>query len=321
MRIDVHHHHVGEVLWNALLREPDLVEDNCLRFPDDGRTRPIHPALVDDAHLSGRIEGWDQVLISTWIDAAENLGFGPGPRSIVAFNDELFRIAEQNPRVGVLGALSRGTPEQWLAEIKRCNARGAAGLIVPATQIATAVTDEFSGCWSEIERCALPIVIHPSWTDDPCLAQGFQENIVGNPFQTSLAACQLLQSGVSDRHPGLRIVLAHGGGFLPYQIGRLQRWWSNSNASMREPLEALRWFWYDTILLWPPALRALCALVGTDRVLAGTDNPFPMCDADPAASLIAAGITNLEAQSVLGGNAASLFAGPRALFSVSLKIN
>lgn len=305
MNIDIHHHHLGEGLWTDLQRIPGMVTGSSVRFPDGTLSRPVHSSLVDDTNLHERMNGWDTVVLSTWMDIADKVGFGNEPCSIPRLNDALLSLRASDRRIQILATLGNGSSEEWRREIDRCMEQGIAGLAVPASILSRAV-EGYDDCWTEIERLRLPLMIHPTWSSDPQLASGFKDNLIGNPFQTTIAACNLLQSGFVDRFPELDIILAHGGGFLPYQIGRLQRWWTQGDRSSREPTAALTWFWYDTVLLWPPALRALSELVGCNRLLAGTDSPFPMSDSAPKQSLAQAGIEAERASSVLGGNAASL---------------
>ena len=110
-------------------------------------------------------------------------------------------------------------------------------------------------------------------------------NTVGNPAETTLAAASLIAGGVLERFPELQIVLVHGGGFLPYQLGRLQKAFSCATrcrrGAAREPLELVRRFYYDTILHHPAALSHLVAVVGAERLLFGTDFPFEMAEQRP----------------------------------------
>ena len=129
-------------------------------------------------------------------------------------------------------------------------------------------------------------------------------------METTVAGAHLVLAGVLERHPGLRVVLAHGGGALPALRGRLRHGWSAvapAAARLREDPEAsLRRLYYDTVVFDPDVLRELVAFAGADHVLLGTDYPFDMADARPAETVAAAGLRREAQAAVLGGNAARL---------------
>jgi aminocarboxymuconate-semialdehyde decarboxylase len=126
----------------------------------------------------------------------------------------------------------------------------------------------------------VPLILHPYYVGlRPGLADFYLTNLIGNPLATTLAAARLIFSGVLDELPGLRVVLMHGGGYLPYQIGRLDHGYlvrPETRGCARQPSAYLSRFWYDTVTHAPAALRFLAGLVGADRVLFGTDFPYDM---------------------------------------------
>ena len=107
-----------------------------------------------------------------------------------------------------------------------------------------------------------------------------------------MAAGSLIFSGVLARNDSLRIALLHGGGFLPYQIGRLDHGWRVRPEARthidRAPSEFLDRFWFDTLTHDRASLEFLLARVGPDRLALGSDYPFDMADPDPVASVRAA---------------------------------
>ena len=117
-------------------------------------------------------------------------------------------------------------------------------------------------------------------------------------------------AGVLERHPGLRVLLAHGGGALPALRGRLRQGASfqpQARARLTGSVEdSLRRLYYDTVTHDPGLLRDLVAFAGADHVLLGSDYPFDMADARPAATVAAAGLHPDDEQAVLGASAARL---------------
>jgi aminocarboxymuconate-semialdehyde decarboxylase len=136
-------------------------------------------------------------------------------------------------------------------------------------------------------------------------------NLIGNPLDTTVMLANLMFSGRLDELPDLRIVLAHGGGFIPYQIGRLVHGHAvrseTNGISKSSPKDLLKRIYFDSLVFEPQALRYLIDLVGADHVCIGTDAPFDMADDDPRATIDAVpGITPLERQCVCRGTALKL---------------
>jgi aminocarboxymuconate-semialdehyde decarboxylase len=136
-------------------------------------------------------------------------------------------------------------------------------------------------------------------------------NLIGNPLDTTVMLANLMFSGRLDELPDLKIVLAHGGGFIPYQIGRMVHGHSvrseANGISKSSPKDLLKRIYFDSLVFEPQALRYLIDLVGADHVCIGTDAPFDMADDNPKATIDAVpGITPLERQCVCCGTALKL---------------
>jgi len=174
--------------------------------------------------------------------------------------------------------------------------------------------------WEAAEGLGVPVVLHPP-TDGPSRAlPGSAEfgNTFGRLVDTTFAVTKLLLSGVLDRHPGLRLVVVHGGGFLPYQSLRLDGGHrADALAGYRierdRPSDYVPDLFFDTVALRPESIRFLADVAGAGHVLLGSDYPFPLGDPDPAGTVRSAGLGDGTA-AVLGGNAAALF--PSATRSV-----
>ena len=148
--------------------------------------------------------------------------------------------------------------------------------------------------WTALERREMLVLLHPprQTAAGRRAERYFLNNLVGNPLETVLAASTLVFGGVLERHPRLQIVLPHAGGYFPYQVGRLDRGFATKEecrAHTRQPPSAyLRRFWYDTLAFRPDSLAFLASVVGVDRLIFGTDYPFPMQDPDAVRTLRAA---------------------------------
>ena len=178
--------------------------------------------------------------------------------------------------------LPLGDPESTIAEIERLRRAGvhsaAIGSHVMGQALDHIVPDHV---WSAMAEAFDFVLLHP-WKVrcSDMLSEYGLANPVGNPVETTIAASRLIASGVLTRHPNLQILLAHGGGCLPYLAGRMRRAWELSSKGP-EPTETMRRFYYDTVVFERQQLRHLIDVVGADRILLGTDSPFGMSVAAP----------------------------------------
>ncbi|WP_328906741.1 amidohydrolase [Streptomyces sp. NBC_00234] len=165
--------------------------------------------------------------------------------------------------------------------------------------------------WSRAEETGALLFLHPfGCTLDERLDQWYLSNTVGQPTENAVALSHLIFSGVLDRHPGLTIVAAHGGGYLPTHIGRSDHAWtarSDAGAGCAHlPSSYLKRLYFDSLVHDPAVLRELVRAAGADRVLLGSDFPFDMGSADPVGALRAARLADADFHAVRGGNAAAL---------------
>lgn len=146
---------------------------------------------------------------------------------------------------------------------------------------------KFRPFWEAVHALKLAVFIHPHGMTDMRLQKYFLWNGIGQPMEETRVMTSLIFEGVIDAFPGLKIVMAHGGGYLPHYIGRLDRNFENSPASRvnlsKKPSEYLRDFYYDTCVYGADVLEALIARVGADRIVFGTD--YPVGERDPFATL------------------------------------
>jgi aminocarboxymuconate-semialdehyde decarboxylase len=172
--------------------------------------------------------------------------------------------------------------------------------------------DRLEPFWAEIEKLGAVVVIHTQGTTHPERLQGHNfVNIVGHAFEATLAQSHLIFDGVMERHPGLKIVVVHGGGYLPAYAGRLDHGWRAredvSEGVPQPPGSYLRRFHFDTMVFEPDQLKFLVDRYGPEHVLLGTDYPYDMGDEDPLGLLgRTEGLTQEHVDLIAGGNAARL---------------
>lgn len=225
-------------------------------------------------------------------------------------NEGLERMVLARPRqVAALGAVPMQDPELAAEELLALRGRGIlAGVEVTASIRGTYLGDpSFEPFWSVAEQTASVVFVHPTTEgfDASVFGSHYLWNTVGNPLETTVAAAQMVMAGVMERHPGLTVVLAHGGGALLTIGGRLRRsheFQVAARADLKEaPDTSIRRFHFDSVTHSLPQLQTLVDFVGADRVVLGSDYPFDMADPDPVGSVEA-----LEGElqaAILGGNA------------------
>jgi aminocarboxymuconate-semialdehyde decarboxylase len=165
--------------------------------------------------------------------------------------------------------------------------------------------------WAAAEELGAFVLIHPSLGGTgPDFARYYLNNLIHNPLETTVAAAHLIFGGVMERHPGLKICLVHGGGFLPYGLGRLRRGRQvrpETHAAMSGSVEdSFRRFYFDTVTHSAEALKFLVSLAGADHVLLGSDYPFDMADPEPVGTVQSARLGEASERLILRGAAQSV---------------
>ena len=164
--------------------------------------------------------------------------------------------------------------------------------------------------WARAAQTGALLFLHPfGCTLDERLNRWYLSNSVGQLVENAVALSHLIFSGVLDRHPALRVIAAHGGGYLPAHLGRADHSWRvrpDARGCAHEPSSYLRRLYFDSLVHAPGALRSLVHAAGTDRVLLGSDFPFDMGSEDPIGDLRAAGLAPSAYEAIAGANAAAL---------------
>jgi aminocarboxymuconate-semialdehyde decarboxylase len=156
------------------------------------------------------------------------------------------------------------------------------------------------------------VFLHPFGTSLGSRVNRFYlSNMIGQPIETTIALSHLIFGGVLDRYPGLKILAAHGGGYLPSYVGRSNHGYAvrPESADMRRaPGEYLKQLYFDTLVYEPEGLRHLIEQVGASQVVVGTDYPFDMGMYEiHALPDSVADLTEGDKVAILSGNAAKLF--------------
>lgn len=328
---DFHAHYIAPDLIAALARDGGA-HGITVRDEPDGKRRavlggkpaglPFLPGLSD---LSARLAwaekaGISRQLVAGWMDlAGYHLDPAAGAWLTRVQNETLSAfIKSQGGRFVGAAMVPLQDPAAAAAELR--HAVGALGL--QAVQIGTNINDkgldeaEFDPFWAAVEETGVPVIVHPAELGGADrLRRYFMHILVGNPSETTLAAGALLLGGVLERFPSMKVLLVHGGGFLPYQLGRMVRGFTAAPPhfkarATRPPTAFFGSLFFDTILHDTRALRYMIDIVGPSQVVLGSDFPFPLQDPAPLATLAAVdGLSEADRAAILSGNADRLLAG------------
>ena len=205
-------------------------------------------------------------------------------------------------------------PARAVDELARSFDEGAVGVMVIANIAGRSLTEPaFAPIWAEIDRRALPVLVHPGEPPGSDLMDMGSYDLswsVGFMFDTTLALARMIFDGFLDRYPTLKLIAAHGGGTLPYLVGRFEKGDEVELPERRrmtaKPTDYLRRIWYDCITYDPGALRYLVSVVGADRVLFGTDWPHQVHDVAGSLANTAA-LPPDQRDAIRGTNALRLF--------------
>lgn len=231
-------------------------------------------------------------------------------------NDQLAEMVRKYPdSFAAMATLPLQVPQAALKELERAiHKLGLRGIEIGSHVGERELGDPaFWPVYEVLEKTGLPMFIHPHHVAGMDRLQNFYlNNLIGNPLDTTIAAVNLMFGGVFERYPGLKVVLAHGGGQLPFIFGRIEHGYEvrpEPKEKVRRPPRAfLKNFYFDTITHHPDALRYLIAFAGIEHVLLGSDYPYDMGDPDPARTVSElSGVEEMDRRKIMRDNAVSLF--------------
>jgi aminocarboxymuconate-semialdehyde decarboxylase len=325
MTVDAHAHViVPEITGEAGAGEPwrpRVFRDEDGAQVVDMAGRQIRAAISEFVEIDGILAaqdeaGVDRVLLCPWVpllyyEAEPDEGLA---RARIQ-NEALTRLVNAHPeRVAALAALPLQDPELAAAELRSLMERG----VLKGVEVAASVRgvflgdDRFEPFWEAAEATGALVFVHPTTRgfDTPAFQDYYLWNTVANPLETAATAAHMVVAGVMERHPRLRVLLAHGGGALLAVRGRLRHahgFQPQARARLKEsPEDSIRRFYFDTLTHDDALLRALIDYAGPGHVLLGSDYPFDMGDSRHVDTVRGLGLDpDVEAR-ILAGNAEEL---------------
>jgi len=230
-------------------------------------------------------------------------------------NDWVAAFAKANPDHFVgMATTPMQDSEIALKELKRAHEElGLNGLMITSMINEQMLDDEaFFPVYAYCAEKGIPIYLHPFYPGaHPPYLQYYTINLIGFLTQTTLGLTHLVMGGVFEKFPELKVIASHGGGYFPYQFGRLKHVWNvrpeGKVANIDSPEKYLKNLYFDTITHSTPALQFLVDTYGADHVVMGTDYPFDMADPAPVDSVDALDITEEQRAQITHKNAEMLF--------------
>lgn len=229
-------------------------------------------------------------------------------------NDGIAAYAAQKPeRFVAFGSVPMPDASEAVKELERCMiALKFKGVHILTNVAGKELSDpQFAPFWKRAEEIGALVVIHPNgFTHAERFTRFYFNNVVGNPLETTLALHYLIFDGVLERHPKLKLMAVHGGGYLAAYSGRIDHAWgarSDCRSTLpHPPTTYLKRIYVDTVVFTPHQLRELVRVFGADHVVMGTDYPFDMADYDPIGHVIGSDLDAETTECICGGNIKTL---------------
>jgi aminocarboxymuconate-semialdehyde decarboxylase len=321
--IDIHAHftpklmferfdaHAAEFPGAKLMRDDKGVR---MQFPGGQPTRPVAAKLSDLADRRAWMDrnGIDHQLVGGWLDlfgyelpAAQGLAWSR------FFNDCLWEELKEEKRFTPLASVPLQDGRSAALVLTEALERGFGGVMIgtlPKGQggnLDERVLDPF---WEAASKLGAAVFLHPMFLcGEPRLSDYDLVNAVGRLADTSIAVSRLLFSGHLLNFPGMKLVISHGGAALPYALGRLARNHAISQGKYADPRKGFEAMYFDSCVFDTDSLEYLAKKAKAERIMLGSDMPFPIGDPAPKKVLEGAYFTEAQKKGILGGTAQAVF--------------
>lgn len=324
--VDVHAHMVPPRLLQQLhtgqLRFPGIQvtpHEQTYRVAFNGGTptRPIAPGLTDLDRRTSWLQdnSIDLQLVGGWLDIfGYDLDPAEGAEWAAVLTDSLREATAEQPRLVSLGSVPLQDPTRASEAVRDQRDAGLPGVMI-ATRAGGRELDhpDLTVFWEAAHDTGSIVFLHPGFGG---ASERYHDyglvNGLARLEDTTVTLARLLYAGVPARFPEAKIVVAHAGAALPYVLGRLARNHAMNPDTTRDPVESFQRLYFDSVVFDPAALGLLVGKAGADRVLLGSDYPFPIGDLTPRDVVNATDLSAQEKAQIEGGNARDLMLGVHA---------
>ena len=322
MIVDTHAHLVPPDLLAAIARDKAkfpsvrvIEEGGSLAFAFAGGkpTRPVSKPLSD---IAGRLawmdkQGIDAQVVGGWVDMfGYELAGAEGEAWSRLINDALLSVAKSEPRFVPLASVPMQDGVRAASVLKAAMEAGCPGAMIgtlPRGIGSVLDAKELDSFWSAADETGAVVHIHPSFDAGDTRVNDYGlQNAVGRISDAIVAVARLIHSGHVTRFGNVKFFVPMGAAALPFVLGRLKRN-HQITPGLGDPVEAIGRIYTDTIVHDPRVLRFVIAMLGAERLMLGSDMPFPIGDPEPMKIVAQAGLSVDEAARVNGGLAAQLF--------------
>lgn len=323
MIVDTHAHYVPQPMLEALrsrvgtFRNVELTHQGDawkLAFAGGPPTRPISPGLrdADKRHQWMRTNGIDCQVCGGWLDS---FGYELPPDEGAAWsrflNEHLLAATKGRNHLGALATVPMQNGKLAAEVLREAMKAGFSGAMIgtqPKGSSGNLDDRDLDAFWEAAAELRATLYLHPMFgCGDVRLNDYDMINAVGRGVDTTTAVSRLLFSGHFVKYAGMTMVLSHGGGAIPYMMGRLERNCAIHPGEYASAVEGFRRLYFDSVLFDPAALAFLCGKVGAGRVVLGSDYPFPIGDLEPCRIVRSAPLSETDRRLILGETAQKLF--------------
>lgn len=233
-------------------------------------------------------------------------------------NERLAEVSAAHPdRFVPIGAVALQHPDLAASQLEYAvKELGHRGVMITGSVGGEEIANpRFNPFWAKAEALDVVVFLHPRGFPEGAArleGRGRLDNIIGNPLETTVALSHLIFEGTLDRYAGLKLVAAHGGGYLPSYIGRSDHCHSSDDRGCRgeeqkNPSEYLQQIYFDSLVYRTRNLQHLIDEAGISQIVLGTDYPYGMENRNAVAHILSVpGLTDSDREAVLGGTLAGL---------------
>jgi aminocarboxymuconate-semialdehyde decarboxylase len=319
--VDVHAHFIPGLLYERFAAQsakfPGVRFDEKakrMQFPGGEQTRPISPKLSDLAERRAWMDqnGIDHQLLGGWLDifgyelpAEEGLAWSR------FYNDCMRAQLADEPRFTPLATVPLQHGGHAAEVLRESLEQGFGGVMIgtlPRGNAGNLDDPALDPFWQAASDLKAAVFLHPMFLcGEPRLADYDLVNAIGRLADSSIAVSRLLFSGHLLRFPGMKLVLSHGGAALPYALGRLARNHAISQGKYADPRKGFEALYFDSCVFDSDTLEYLVRKASPERIMLGSDMPFPIGDPRPCACIENADFTPAQKRGILGATAREVF--------------